>query len=321
MLRTFLLRFIRSAGLCFGLARAAERVALPGHVLTALAQATPTKSVALSPPMALTIVLRRSDPAGFDRYLAELYDPSSPEFRHYKSARQVSDLFGPSTADYAAVRGYFTGNGFSVIEDSANRMTLTVLGSREAIQQSLAVDIANYTAASPDGSVREFFANADEPKLPADIAAKVHSIAGLSNLALPQRPTTVRQDDLIRVFPNNDAIVVATCTVSSYLSLYLNEAGRIKICNDCAAPKMSSKSNTTPCGKPPAGRLLGESGLAVDMRPHAGESCGLKGHRRQFAELARPRWRGTAHRPPRIRSLRRRPMSSTISSCSVFRPR
>lgn len=223
-------------------------VTLGGHVLPDLAAAAPAKSAAsASTPLTLTIVLRRSDEAGFERYLADVYDPASPSFRRFLRPTEVSDRFGPSAADYAAVKSYFAGMGFSIAEESANRVTLTVAGTRDAAKRALAIDIGDYTRTGADGTVYGFFANANDPSLPAAIAPKVHSIAGLSNLAKPQRS---RRD--LTAVPQTEAIVKAVCTISSYLTLHFTESDRIKICNKCVGEKIASLANANPCGDPNA---------------------------------------------------------------------
>src|SRR5262249_12850924 len=54
----------------------------------------------------------------------------------------------------------------------------TVQAPRDRVESTLAVRIGDFRL---DG--REFFANEGDPMLPADIAARVQAIAGLSNLA------------------------------------------------------------------------------------------------------------------------------------------
>ena len=60
-----------------------------------------------SEPIVLTVVLRRSDPAGFEAFLRDLYEPRSPNFRQFLTAEEISDRFGPAPADYDAVLQYF----------------------------------------------------------------------------------------------------------------------------------------------------------------------------------------------------------------------
>ena len=161
------------------IALAVENVPLQGHRLDALSRAEriAAKSGA-NDALTLTLVLRRSDETGFQHFLADVYDPSSPSFRRFATSHDLADSFGPSADDYAVVRNYFAGSGFGVVEDSGNRMTLTVRAPRDRVESTLAVRIGDFRL---DG--KEFYANEGDPALPADIAARVQAIAGLSNLA------------------------------------------------------------------------------------------------------------------------------------------
>jgi len=183
------------------------RVELQGHVLSALATSAPKNAAAESAPLTLTLVLQRSDEAGFERYLADVYDPASPLFRQFMSPVQISDRFGPSLADYAAVKQYFSAAGFAIADESPNRLTVTISGTRGAARRALAVDVADF-----ERDERRFFANTDAPSLPPAIAAKVRAITGLSNLGLPERKRTF-VDGPGAVGGNFNAIRRAFCSV------------------------------------------------------------------------------------------------------------
>jgi len=159
------------------------RAMIPGHTLpTATTAVGLQKTVALeTAPLTLTITLRRSDEAGFAAYLRDVYDHTAARFNAFNSQLELSDRFGPSTQDFAAVLGYFRTQGFTVLEVSPNRLTFSVSGTREAIAQALNVGIQDYRL---DG--RAFFAPDTNPSLPTQLADHVISIGGLSNLALPR---------------------------------------------------------------------------------------------------------------------------------------
>jgi len=167
-----------------------DPVALSGHVLPALSQALPASAsagrasdgakVPAQVPLTLTIVLRRNDPAGFDRYLAEVYDARSPRFRQFLDPEAVSDRFGPSRDDVAAVEAFFAQRGFTVVARTKNRMTLTVSAPRAAVEQALGVAIGDYALGD-----RTFYANDSDPRLPPEVAVRIEAVIGLSNLAVP----------------------------------------------------------------------------------------------------------------------------------------
>lgn len=165
--------------------QSSDRVALTGHILPALAQATVDVSKAATQSgdesLTLTIVLNRSDPDGFAAYLADVYDAASPNFRKFLTPTQVSDRFGPHNQDYESVKSYFSGYGLRTGEESANRMTVTVHGIRADAERALSVTIGDYAVMG-----KRFFANTTEPSLRADVAGRVQAVVGLSNLGLPQ---------------------------------------------------------------------------------------------------------------------------------------
>ncbi|MGA9342543.1 MAG: protease pro-enzyme activation domain-containing protein [Rhodanobacteraceae bacterium] len=162
----------------------AERVRLAGHTLPGLVGAKTT--VAHTASLTLTLVLKHDDEAGFQRYLHDVYDPGSPQFRHFLGPAQIADSFGPSQQAYEEVAAYLLARNFKQVETSSNRMTLTVRSRRADVESAFAVHIDDY--AGPDGT---FFANDADPTLPAAIAAHVQAIIGLSDFARP-RPLTVK---------------------------------------------------------------------------------------------------------------------------------
>lgn len=183
-------RFVALAVVLIGafhaaVAAAPERVRLAGHVLPALAEAVPAaaRAGAADGNLVLTVVLARSDPAAFEQYLRDLYDPASPRFRQFGNPRELSDRFGPRADDYAAVRGWFAQNGYTVTADSANRMTLTLSAPRAVVERTLDTTIGDYAIGAAT-----FHANDRDPALPADVARRVQAITGLANLAVPAAP-------------------------------------------------------------------------------------------------------------------------------------
>ncbi len=163
-------------------------IRLPGHVLPALFKAkvvTPadqrTNAAQPQQPLTLTIVLKRSDQAGFDRYLRDVYDSKSPGFRHFLTPEKLSDRFGPSSAAYRAVLNYLTGNGLRLVEGSTNRLTLTMRGTRAQAERAFSVHIRDFKS---DG--RLFYANDADPAIPRDLGMRILGVIGLSNRGQPR---------------------------------------------------------------------------------------------------------------------------------------
>ncbi|HUY18285.1 MAG TPA: protease pro-enzyme activation domain-containing protein, partial [Candidatus Binataceae bacterium] len=123
----------------------------------------------------------RHDQAGFDRYLHQVYDPHSKNFHHFLTQREIADRFGPSQTSYDAVLAYLKDRGFTLVEGSANRMTITVRGTRAMAEHAFATQIGDYRIGQ-----QVFYANESDPALPRQIAVSVIAVQGLSNLARPK---------------------------------------------------------------------------------------------------------------------------------------
>ncbi len=170
-------------------------VRLPGHVLTALQRATllAPKSGAKSArlrgklPLTLTISLKRDDPAGFERSLHEIYDPDSKNFHHFLTQGEISRRFGPSPRSYEAALAYLRAHGFHLVQGSANRLTITVRGTRAQAERAFDVRIRDYRI---DGG--NFYANDDNPALPRELATRVGAVSGMSDYMTPDRLKTQR---------------------------------------------------------------------------------------------------------------------------------
>ena len=227
-----------------------DRVALTGHVLSALAQATAdvakvdaNRSDEL---LTLTVVLNRSDPDGFAAYLADLYDASSPNFRKFLSPTEVSNRFGPHALDYDAVKHYFSAHGFRIGDQSLNRLTLGIEGTRTSIASALNVAISDYRLDN-----KNFFANSSDPSLPANVASLVNAVVGLTNLA------TARTSE-----PQKKAIFRSLCKFAiGAVSAGISEADKKKFIKDCYALfGVSKAAGELPADDPPPPAWQGVDG-------------------------------------------------------------
>ncbi len=158
-------------------------VRIAGHMARALRRAEKLPrgdSGSTADPMTLTIVLQRSDQAGFERYLHDVYDPQSSSFRRFLTPVEIADRFGPSHERYDEVSRYLREQGFDVVDGSANRLTLAVRGSRAQVERTFDVHIADYRVGD-----KTFYANDAEPALPEHLASSVQAVVGMSGFAKP----------------------------------------------------------------------------------------------------------------------------------------
>ena len=90
------------------------RKVLHGHVPKAVAGLASAGHLAATNQLRLAIGLPLRDEAGLDRFLADVYDPASPNFRKFLTPEEFTARFGPTESDYAAVRQLAENNVFTV---------------------------------------------------------------------------------------------------------------------------------------------------------------------------------------------------------------
>ncbi len=157
-------------------------VVLRGHTISLPADSAPLERTPqlLENQLVVTIVLNRSNEPAFESFVREVNDPSSPRFAQFISQGQLAETYGPTAQAYDAVRSYLKRSDLNVIQDSPNRLTVSVRGGRELIERTFAVTIQDYRLGE-----RTFFATKNDPSVPASVARYIQAIVGLSSLALP----------------------------------------------------------------------------------------------------------------------------------------
>jgi hypothetical protein len=166
-------------------------VRLPGHVLDALRIATVDDTASRSsqssaarthkPRLTLTLTLKRDDQAAFDRYLRDVYDENSSNYLKFLSQAEIVKRFGPSRSVYAELSHYLRKSGLRLIQQSRNRLTVTVRGTRTEVERAFHVKIDDYKLGDS-----AFYANDRDPALPSNLAPRVLAIEGLATLSMPQ---------------------------------------------------------------------------------------------------------------------------------------
>lgn len=162
-------RAVFASVLLVSLAKCATALAAAGPAMVGPVDAAQTISIAL--------VLPSVRPAEAASFVAHVSTPGDALFHHYLTPAQFAPRFGASRADYDAVVAWAHRSGLVVGEAFAARNILPVTGSAAALQAALGVRFENFRTA--DGKV--FYAAHAPAALPADIAAKVAGVLGLSS--------------------------------------------------------------------------------------------------------------------------------------------
>ncbi len=157
---------------------------LQNHVPKAVAESRRLGPLSGMARLNLAVGLPLRNREDLDRFLEQVSDPRSPNYRRYLNAGEFAEFFGPTQADYDKLIEFFQAHGFTVSGTHPNRMILDVTGPVSAIDETLHVNMTVWEHAARG----RFFAPDRDPAL--DIDVTVLDIAGLDNFA-PPRPLNV----------------------------------------------------------------------------------------------------------------------------------
>jgi len=131
--------------------------------------------------MRFDIVLALRHQTELENFLQEIYDPSSPSYRHFVTVPEFTARFGPSQEDYDAVIGFAKANGFTVHGAASNRMLVQVTGTVASIEKAFHVNMGVYQHPTEH---RTFYAPDREPTV--DLPFQLWHVSGLDNYSIPQ---------------------------------------------------------------------------------------------------------------------------------------
>src|SRR5271165_5584638 len=153
------------------------------HVRPAVAsgQAAPVGLLRPTQRMNLAITLQLRNQAELTSLLARLYDPTSPDYRHFLTVAQFTEEFGPTVEDYQAVVNFAQANGFTVTDTPPNRLLVDINGTVAQIEKAFHVGMRVYLHPTEN---RTFYSPDREPSL--DLSVPVSHIAGLNNFSIPR---------------------------------------------------------------------------------------------------------------------------------------
>ena len=153
------------------------------HIHAASQQAGGTAALSALPAgqtMSLSILLALSDEAGLDATLADIYNPDSPNYRHFLSGAEFTARFGPTQADHDALVAYLQSHNLTVTGTAANRMVINVSGKVSDVEKVFNVKMGLYQHPT---EARTYFGPDREPTL--NVATPVWRVAGLDNFSKP----------------------------------------------------------------------------------------------------------------------------------------
>jgi subtilase family serine protease len=162
-------------------ASAAGLKMLPGHVPPVVASLKAEGLLPATKQLRLAIGLPLRDAHGLDDFLAQLYDPASPNFRRYLTSDEITARFGPTEQNYETVKNFARTNGLTITATYNNRLVLVVTGTAAAVQKAFHVTLRTYRHPR---EARDFFAPDTEPEVAAMLP--VVDVQGLSDYSRPR---------------------------------------------------------------------------------------------------------------------------------------
>jgi kumamolisin len=156
---------------------AIPRVTLSDSALAYTSKSQLVANAATNRTISLAIGLNLRNTADLANYLREITDPHSPLYRHYLNSASFNALFGPLPQSEAAISSFLRSQGFTITATYPDHLIIDAVGTVAQVQRAFQVQINNYR--STTGQL--FFANANPPSLPAQLAPMVAVVSGLDN--------------------------------------------------------------------------------------------------------------------------------------------
>lgn len=135
---------------------------------TLLGPVSPTRQITVG------VVLQNPNQSAEDAYLAQLYDPSSPNYENFLDPGTFDLDFGVPATTVSGVEGWLTGAGLTVTTLNDSTTYLLAQGSAAQVEAAFGTPLNLYTAGG-----RTFYANAVAPTVPSSLP--VSTVLGLND--------------------------------------------------------------------------------------------------------------------------------------------
>ena len=129
-------------------------------------------------PLKLTLTLRLRNDQELQSLLHDLYDPTSPNYRHFLTAQEFMERFGPTSEDYERVSAFAQSHGLTVTRTASNSLVLDVSGAVPDIERAFQVNMQVYQYPTEQ---RTFYAPDVEPSV--ELGVPVQGVSGLNNFS------------------------------------------------------------------------------------------------------------------------------------------
>jgi subtilase family serine protease len=157
----------------------------------------------------LDLVLPLRDPGGLKSFLSDLYNPESPNYRHFLTVAEFTARFGPTQDDYDSVLRFAKNYGLEVVGGSRDGMDVQVKGTVAAIETAFHIEMRTYQHPSES---RTFYAPDREPTV--DLPFSLWHVSGLDNYSIPH-PMVVNRHEYAAAHGIDPDTLVSHATTGS----------------------------------------------------------------------------------------------------------
>jgi subtilase family serine protease len=125
----------------------------------------------------LAISIKAPHMAAEEKFLKELQDKNSPNFKKYLTPEQWNARFAPAAQDEQAVADWATSRGLTITARYPNRLMVNVEGTVDTIEKAFNIDINTYEV---NGAIE--FSNDRDPAIPSNLVGIVEYVDGLNSI-------------------------------------------------------------------------------------------------------------------------------------------
>jgi kumamolisin len=158
--------------------------------------------------MKFDIVLALRHAPELENFLADIYNPSSPNYKHYVTPTEFTARFGASQEDWNELVQFAKQSGFTIVGGSREGSDLQLKGTVKQVENALHVEMGIYQHPTEK---RQFFAPDREPTI--DLSFQLWHVSGLDNYSLPR--TMLKHRDS-KVNPNGKQATTGSCPGASF---------------------------------------------------------------------------------------------------------
>ena len=136
----------------------------------------------------MELLLKRSpeQEAAFERLIADLHNPQSPNFHHWLSNAEIGERYGLGEDDIGAIKSWMTSNGLKVKAVSPDHSFITFSGNSSAISKAFHTEIHMLSV-----NGESHFANMSNPKIPVALKSAVAGVVSMNDFR--PRPSFVHK--------------------------------------------------------------------------------------------------------------------------------